>query len=130
MYNNYSMRALTSFLLCISLLCLFICDETKTENKTSSLDNKTEESPKEESEEEINARKLREDIKKALSDLGASDAETITKEQFGKVFKQVMDKGDDAQKAEVGRDGYHLRKNDALSSRRSSCRHNRKLLQS
>ena len=34
--------------------------------------------------------------------MGSSDAVTITKEQFGKVFKQVMDKGDDAQKAEVG----------------------------
>lgn len=95
------MRALI-FLLLLSLLTIFACDEIKTENETLGTENKTVEEPaKEETEEEINARKLREDIKKALDDMGAAEAETITKEQFKLVFSQVMNKGDEEQMAQA-----------------------------
>ena len=92
------MKALTSLLMSLYILSFILCNVTSNANETVEL-NQTD--SKEETEEEKNARILREDIKKALTDMGAADAETITKEQFKKVFTQVMDKADDASKEEI-----------------------------
>ena len=95
------MKALTSLLLSLYVLSFILCNVTSNVNETVELNQTAESEPKEETEEEKNARILREDIKKALTDMGAADAETITKEQFKKVFTQVMDKGDEASKEEM-----------------------------
>ena len=95
------MKALTSLLISLYVLSFILCNVTSNVNETVELNQTAENEPKEETEEEKNARILREDIKKALTDMGAADAETITKEQFKKVFTQVMDKGDEASKEEI-----------------------------
>lgn len=95
------MKALTSLLISLYVLSFILCNVTSNVNETVELNQTAESEPKEETEEEKNARILREDIKKALTDMGAADAETITKEQFKKVFTQVMDKGDEASKEEI-----------------------------
>lgn len=95
------MKALTSLLISLYVLSFILCNVTSNVNETVELNQTAESEPKEETEEEKNARILREDIKKALTDMGAADAETITKEQFKKVFTQVMDKGDEASKEEM-----------------------------
>lgn len=95
------MKALTSLLISLYVLSFILCNVTSNVNETVELNQTAENEPKEETEEEKNARILREDIKKALTDMGAADAETITKEQFKKVFSQVMDKGDEASKEEM-----------------------------
>lgn len=95
------MKALTSLLISLYVLSFILCNVTSNVNETVELNQTAESEPKEETEEEKNARILREDIKKALTDMGAADAETITKEQFKKVFSQVMDKGDEASKEEM-----------------------------
>ena len=95
------MKALTSLLMSLYILSFILCNVTSNANETVELNQTAEGDSKEETEEEKNARILREDIKKALTDMGAADAETITKEQFKKVFTQVMDKADDASKEEI-----------------------------
>ena len=100
-YNNYSMKALTSLLMSLYILSFILCNVTSNADETVELNQTAGGDSKEETEEEKNARILREDIKKALTDMGAADAETITKEQFKKVFTQVMDKADDASKEEI-----------------------------
>ena len=90
------MKALTSLLMSLYILSFILCNVTSNANETVELNQTAGGDSKEETEEEKNARILREDIKKALTDMGAADAETITKEQFKKVFTQVMDKADDA----------------------------------
>ena len=95
------MKALTSLLISLYILSFILCNVTSNANETVELNQTAEGDSKEETEEEKNARILREDIKKALTDMGAADAETITKEQFKKVFTQVMDKADDASKEEI-----------------------------
>ena len=100
-YNNYLMKALTSLLMSLYILSFILCNVTSNADETVELNQTAGGDSKEETEEEKNARILREDIKKALTDMGAADAETITKEQFKKVFTQVMDKADDASKEEI-----------------------------
>ena len=95
------MKALTSLLMSLYILSFILCNVTSNANETVELNQTAGGDSKEETEEEKNARILREDIKKALTDMGAADAETITKEQFKKVFTQVMDKADDASKEEI-----------------------------
>ena len=95
------MKALTSLLMYLYILSFILCNVTSNANETVELNQTAGGDSKEETEEEKNARILREDIKKALTDMGAADAETITKEQFKKVFTQVMDKADDASKEEI-----------------------------
>ena len=95
------MKALTSLLMSLYILSFILCNVTSNANETVELNQTAEGDSKEETEEEKNARILREDIKKALTDMGAADAETITKEQFKKVFTQVIDKADDASKEEI-----------------------------
>ena len=95
------MKALTSLLISLYILSFILCNVTSNANETVELNQTAGGDSKEETEEEKNARILREDIKKALIDMGAADAETITKEQFKKVFTQVMDKADDASKEEI-----------------------------
>lgn len=95
------MKALTSLLMSLYILSFILCNVTSNANETVELNQTAGGDSKEETEEEKNARILREDIKKALIDMGAADAETITKEQFKKVFTQVMDKADDASKEEI-----------------------------
>lgn len=95
------MKALTSLLISLYILSFILCNVTSNANETVELNQTAGGDSKEETEEEKNARILREDIKKALTDMGAADAETITKEQFKKVFTQVMDKADDASKEEI-----------------------------
>ena len=95
------MKALTSLLMSLYILSFILCNVTSNANETVELNQTAGGDSKEETEEEKNARILREDIKKALTDMGATDAETITKEQFKKVFTQVMDKADDASKEEI-----------------------------
>lgn len=95
------MKALTSLLMSLYILSFILCNVTSNADETVELNQTAGGDSKEETEEEKNARILREDIKKALTDMGAADAETITKEQFKKVFTQVMDKADDASKEEI-----------------------------
>ena len=95
------MKALTSLLMSLYILSFILCNVTSNADETVELNQTARGDSKEETEEEKNARILREDIKKALTDMGAADAETITKEQFKKVFTQVMDKADDASKEEI-----------------------------
>ena len=95
------MKALTSLLMSLYILSFILCNVTSNADETVELNQTAGDDSKEETEEEKNARILREDIKKALTDMGAADAETITKEQFKKVFTQVMDKADDASKEEI-----------------------------
>lgn len=95
------MKALTSLLISLYILSFILCNVTSNADETVELNQTAGGDSKEETEEEKNARILREDIKKALTDMGAADAETITKEQFKKVFTQVMDKADDASKEEI-----------------------------
>ena len=95
------MKTLTSLLMSLYILSFILCNVTSNANETVELNQTAGGDSKEETEEEKNARILREDIKKALTDMGAADAETITKEQFKKVFTQVMDKADDASKEEI-----------------------------
>ena len=95
------MKALTSLLMSLYILSFILCNVTSNADETVELNQTAGGDSKEETEEEKNARILREDIKKALTDMGAADAETITKEQFKKVFTQVMDKSDDASKEEI-----------------------------
>ena len=91
------MKALTSLLMSLYILSFILCNVTSNANETVELNQTAGGDSKEETEEEKNARILREDIKKALTatDADAEKQWNEAEEQIrgyarGKVVRQMI----------------------------------------